>query len=75
MKGLEPGEYKLYAWEDIEPGAYMDGAIRHNPQILQNQFRTSEVTAEKPGVEIEGEAETKPTDAERQKLRVISSTS
>jgi cytoskeletal protein CcmA (bactofilin family) len=59
----------------IEPGAYMDGAIRHNPQILQNQFRTPEVTAEKPGVEIEGEAETKSTDAERQKLRVISSTS
>jgi cytoskeletal protein CcmA (bactofilin family) len=59
----------------IEPGAYVDGAIRHNPQILQNQFRTAEVTAEKPVVEIEGEAEAKSADAERQKLRVISSTS
>jgi cytoskeletal protein CcmA (bactofilin family) len=57
----------------IEPGAYVDGAIRHNPQILQNQFRTPEVTDEKPAVEIEGEA--KPADADRQKLRVISSSS
>ena len=24
FKGLKPGEYKLYAWEDIEPGAYQD---------------------------------------------------
>jgi hypothetical protein len=24
LKGVEPGEYKVYAWEDIEPGAYMD---------------------------------------------------
>jgi hypothetical protein len=23
LKGLVPGEYKAYAWEDIEPGAYM----------------------------------------------------
>ena len=24
FKGLKPGEYKLFAWEDVEPGAYMD---------------------------------------------------
>jgi hypothetical protein len=24
LKNIEPGEYKLYAWEDMEPGAYMD---------------------------------------------------
>ena len=24
FKGLKPGEYKLIAWEDVEPGAYMD---------------------------------------------------
>jgi hypothetical protein len=24
LKGLVPGEYKAYAWEDVEPGAYMD---------------------------------------------------
>lgn len=24
LTGVPPGEYKAYAWEDIEPGAYMD---------------------------------------------------
>lgn len=24
MKNLEPGEYKLFAWEDVEYGAYTD---------------------------------------------------
>jgi protocatechuate 3,4-dioxygenase beta subunit len=24
LKGLDPGEYKLYAWDDLESGAYMD---------------------------------------------------
>lgn len=24
LKGLVPGEYKAYAWEDVEPGAYLD---------------------------------------------------
>jgi hypothetical protein len=24
LKGVEPGDYKLYAWDDLESGAYMD---------------------------------------------------
>jgi protocatechuate 3,4-dioxygenase beta subunit len=24
LKGIDPGDYKLYAWDDIESGAYMD---------------------------------------------------
>ena len=24
MSGVPPGEYKAYAWEDMEVGAYMD---------------------------------------------------
>jgi hypothetical protein len=24
LQGIAPGEYKLYAWEDIDPGSYMD---------------------------------------------------
>jgi uncharacterized protein (DUF2141 family) len=24
IRGITPGEYKIYAWEDLEPGAYMD---------------------------------------------------
>ncbi len=29
LTGIPPGEYKLYAWEDIEPGAYL------NPEFLK----------------------------------------
>ncbi|HXM45156.1 MAG TPA: carboxypeptidase regulatory-like domain-containing protein [Bryobacteraceae bacterium] len=24
LKNVDPGDYKLYAWDDVEPGAYMD---------------------------------------------------
>jgi len=24
LKSIEPGDYKLYAWEDVEPGSWMD---------------------------------------------------
>jgi protocatechuate 3,4-dioxygenase beta subunit len=24
LKNIDPGDYKLYAWDDVEPGAYMD---------------------------------------------------
>jgi hypothetical protein len=24
LSGIAPGEYRLYAWEDVEPGAYLD---------------------------------------------------
>jgi len=24
LKGIEPGDYKLYAWDNLESGAYMD---------------------------------------------------
>ena len=24
LKNLDPGEYKVFAWEDVETGAYMD---------------------------------------------------
>ena len=33
LTGVPPGEYKLYAWEDIEAGAYMD------PDVLKAQSR------------------------------------
>jgi hypothetical protein len=27
LKNIEPGDYKLFAWEDIESGAYMDSDL------------------------------------------------
>jgi cytoskeletal protein CcmA (bactofilin family) len=55
----------------IEPGAYVDGAIRHNPQMLQAQFRSPELTGEPAAADPESDA--KAAESERQKLRVISS--
>jgi Predicted outer membrane protein len=28
VRGLAPGEYKLFAWEDVEPGSYFDPEFR-----------------------------------------------
>ncbi|MBX5494409.1 MAG: carboxypeptidase regulatory-like domain-containing protein, partial [Bryobacteraceae bacterium] len=28
LRGLAPGEYKLFAWEDVEPGSYFDPQFR-----------------------------------------------
>lgn len=28
LRGLAPGEYKLFAWEDVEPGSYFDPEFR-----------------------------------------------
>ena len=27
LAGISPGDYKLFAWEEIEPGAYSDPAF------------------------------------------------
>jgi hypothetical protein len=31
MTNIAPGEYKLFAWEGVEPGAWMD------PEVLRDQ--------------------------------------
>jgi hypothetical protein len=38
LKGLEPNDYTVFAWEDIEPGQYMDpdvlkGAENHGKSL------------------------------------------
>jgi hypothetical protein len=39
LQGLAPGEYKLFAWEDVDPGAYMD------PEFLKpNESRARRIT-------------------------------
>jgi Carboxypeptidase regulatory-like domain len=39
LQGIPPGEYKLFAWEDIEPGSYMD------PEFLKpHDSRSQKIT-------------------------------
>jgi hypothetical protein len=41
MQGVPPGEYKLFAWEDVDPGAYMD------PEFLKpHESRAQRVTVQ-----------------------------
>ena len=36
IRGIRPGDYKLFAWDDIEPGAWWD------PEFLSHYERQSE---------------------------------
>jgi hypothetical protein len=41
MQGIPPGEYKLIAWEDVDPGAYMD------PEFLKpHESRAQRITVQ-----------------------------
>jgi protocatechuate 3,4-dioxygenase beta subunit len=65
FKGLKPGEYKLFAWEDVEPNAYQDPefvktfegraeAIKLDPsarQAVQVKVISAEESAGKPGAQ------------------------
>ncbi len=43
IKGVRPGEYKLYAWEEIEQGAYQD------PDFVKPHESAGETVSVKPG--------------------------
>ncbi len=49
MKGMPPGEYKLFAWDDVEPGAWFD------PEFL----RPIEARGETVKIEAKGSAPVK----------------
>ena len=43
LRGVPPGEYKLFAWEDVEPGAYQD------PEFLKPYEARGETCKIQPG--------------------------
>lgn len=46
LQGVPPGEYRLYAWEDIEPGIYMD------PEFLKpHESKAQKITIKANGQE------------------------
>jgi len=46
VKGMPPGEYRLYAWEDVEPGAYTD------PEYLKvHESKAAKVTVKEKSQE------------------------
>jgi len=44
LKGVAPGEYRIYAWDDVESGAWLDAAFLRN---LEGKSET--VTVEPKG--------------------------
>ncbi len=46
MQGLTPGEYKLFAWENIEPGAWQDPAFIVNYENAGRPIHIYEGTSE-----------------------------
>jgi hypothetical protein len=46
VKGIAPGDYKLFAWEDIEPGAYQDPEFLKPFESLGETFSIREGSRE-----------------------------
>jgi hypothetical protein len=42
MRSIAPGDYKLFAWEDIEPGAYNDPELVRKYEALAAPVKVSE---------------------------------
>jgi len=50
LRGLTPGEYKLFAWEDVEPGAYQDSEFLRPYEEKGKEVRIRE--GDRPEVEL-----------------------
>jgi hypothetical protein len=42
MRTIAPGDYKLFAWEDLEPGEYNDPDFIRKYEALATPVRVSE---------------------------------
>jgi len=52
IRGITPGEYRIFAWEDIEPFAYFDLAVVKQHEAAGKQVRIQESSAETAEVRI-----------------------
>jgi hypothetical protein len=46
ITGISPGDYKLFAWDEIEPGAYADPAFLQKYEAQGTTVRIREGAAE-----------------------------
>jgi len=42
MRTIAPGDYKIFAWEDLEPGAYNDPDFVRKYEALSTPVKVSE---------------------------------
>ena len=52
MRGISPGDYKLFAWEDIEPFSYFDSDVLRLFEALGKTVRIQENSRETAEVKI-----------------------
>src|SRR5262249_13619370 len=52
IRGLPPGDYRLLAWEDIEPFAYFDPEVLRQYEALGKAIRIQESSKETAEVRI-----------------------
>jgi hypothetical protein len=52
MRGITPGDYKLFAWEDIEPFSYFDSDVLRPFEALGKTVRIQENSRETAEVKI-----------------------
>jgi protocatechuate 3,4-dioxygenase beta subunit len=52
FRGITPGEYRIFAWEDIEPFAYFDPAVVKQYEALGKAIRVQESSSESAEVRL-----------------------
>mgnify|MGYP001259414705 CR=1 FL=1 len=52
FRGITPGDYRIFAWEDIEPFAYFDPAVVKQYEALGKAIRVQEASSESAEVRL-----------------------
>ena len=52
FRGITPGDYRIFAWEDIEPFAYFDPAVVKQYEALGKSVRVQESSSDNAEVRL-----------------------
>ncbi len=66
LPNIPPGEYKVFAWEDMEPGAYMDPDFLKPVEEKGQAFSVKENTHESVQLKLIGAEENGPSNSSSQ---------
>lgn len=52
LRGIPPGDYKLFAWEDLEPNGYFDPDLLRRSEGLGKAVRVAESSTQSVNVQV-----------------------
>jgi hypothetical protein len=52
LRGIAPGDYKVFAWEDLEPNAYFDPDLLRRSEAAGKPVRISESSKQSVNVQV-----------------------